>query len=335
MPTTADVAARARVGVGTVSRVLNGSLGVRGVTHARVTRAIEELGYRPSARARALSLGRSFTIGVVVPFFTHPSAVARLRGVLEAVDATRYDVVLFNVASPAQRDEHLHALAAGDRTDGGLMISLSPRDEEVELLRRSPVPVVLVDAEHPDLPHVGADDVAGGRLATRHLIDLGHERLAFVGDAPDPAFGFVSSARRRLGYLEALVAAGLGAPPELLREGPHDRAVARALTLELLALDLPPTAVFAASDNQALGVLEAAAERGLRVPEDLSVVGFDDLDQAAWAGLTTVHQPLEESGRRGGELLLAALAGHPPEPRQDALELELRIRRTTAPPAAG
>jgi LacI family transcriptional regulator len=334
VPTIADVAARAGVGVGTVSRVLNATAGVSPRTRGLVHAAISDLGYRPSARARALSLGRSFTVGVVVPFFTHPSAVARLRGVLAALDATRYDVVLFNVASPVQRDEHVHALALGDRTDGLLMISLSPRDEQVELLRRSGVPAVLVDAEHPDLPRVVGDDVEGGRMAARHLLDLGHERLAFVGDAPDPAFGFVSSRRRCRGWLEALSLAGIDPAPAYLKEGPHEREAARRLGRELLALDEPPTAVFAASDNQALGVLEAAADAGVRVPDELSVVGFDDLDQAAWAGLTTVRQQLEESGRRGAELLLAGLEGLPLAAEEELLPLELRVRATTAPPRA-
>jgi DNA-binding LacI/PurR family transcriptional regulator len=170
-------------------------------------------------------------------------------------------------------------------------------------------------------------------LATRHLLELGHERIAFVGDRTDRSFGFVSSDRRREGYLRALEEAGLEVDADLQREGPHDRHVAHRLTRELLSLAEPPTAIFAASDTQALGVLEAARFEGFDVPGDLSVVGFDDIEVAPYVGLTTVHQPLEESGRRGVERLVAALGGDAEGlPLDERLELSLEVRSTTAPP---
>jgi LacI family transcriptional regulator len=213
----------------------------------------------------------------VIPFFTHPSAVQRMRGVLAALDGTDYGVVVCNVASPEQRDEYLGRGAPLDRSDGLLLVSLAPRDDEVDAFMRAGAPVVVLDAFHPRLPCLTIDDVAGGMLATQHLIDLGHERIAFIGDRPDPGLGFVSSDRRRDGYRRALELAGIAARPELERVGPHGRLVAHRLTRELLALDEPPTAIFAASDTQALGVLEAAGAEGVEVPDDLSVVGFDDL----------------------------------------------------------
>jgi LacI family transcriptional regulator len=174
--------------------------------------------------------------------------------------------------------------------------------------------------------------VAGGALATRHLLDLGHERIAFVGDTSDPRYRFVASGRRLEGYRDALEAAGIRFDPELQRFGPHGRQVAHRLTTELLSLDEPPTAIFAASDLQALGVLEAAGYEGVAVPEDLSVIGFDDLEVSAYVGLTTVRQPLEESGRRGLERLLSVMAGDDAGPLEERFELELQVRRTTAPP---
>jgi LacI family transcriptional regulator len=144
-------------------------------------------------------------------------------------------------------------------------------------------------------------------LAVRHLLDAGHRRIAFVGDREGNPFGFGSSQRRLEGMTEVLSDAGVGLPAELVRRGPHGRASAHAMTAELLALASPPTAVFAASDVQALGVLDAAQEAGVAVPEALSVIGFDDVDLAGAAGLTTVRQPLRESGRAGARLLLSEL----------------------------
>jgi LacI family transcriptional regulator len=211
-------------------------------------------------------------------------------------------------------------------------VSLAPTDDEADAFLRAGAAVVLLDAFHPRLPSILIDDVAGGMLATRHLIELGHERIAFVGDRPDPGFGFLASDRRRDGYRSALRQAGIPVAHELEREGPHGRDVAHRLTRELLSLDEPPTAIFAASDTQALGVLEAAGFEGVAVPDDLSVVGFDDIEVAPYVGLTTVHQPLEDSGRRGVERLIAALRNEDSQPREERLELVLKIRRTTAPP---
>jgi LacI family transcriptional regulator, galactose operon repressor len=329
--TIADVAARAGVGASTVSRVLNGGQ-VSAPAHARVVAAMSDLAYRPRASARALALGATGTLGIVIPFFTHPSAIERVRGVLEAVDATPFELVLCNVADPAQRDEYLGRRAPLDRTDGLLIVSLAPRDDEVDAFLSAGAPVVLVDADHPRLPRVVVDDVAGGTLATRHLIDLGHERIGFVGDTNDPGYGFVASSRRLAGYREALEAAEIAVVAELERFGPHGRQVAHRLTTELLSLPEPPTAIFAASDTQALGVLEAAGYEGVAVPDDLSVIGFDDLEIAPYVGLTTVRQPLHESGRRGVERLLAVMAGDDPGPLEERLDLKLQVRRTTAPP---
>jgi LacI family transcriptional regulator len=329
--TIADVAARAGVGASTVSRVLNGGR-VSATARERVLTAIDALAYRPQASARALVWGTTGTLGMIVPFFTSPSAVERVRGVLAAVDSTPFELIVCNVADAAQRDAYLGARAPLDRTDGLLIVSLAPSDEEADALRRAGVPVVLVDAHHPNLPRLVTDDVRGGTLATRHLLELGHERIAFVGDATEPDLGFVSSARRFTGYCEALRAAGVPVRRALRREGPHGRLVAHRLTRELLSLRDPPTAIFAASDTQALGVLEAARYEGVDVPGDLSVVGFDDVEVAAYVGLTTVRQPLEESGRRGVERLVDAIRGRDRGPLEQELELELVVRRTTGPP---
>ena len=333
MVTIADVAAHAGVGAGTVSRVLNDSPRVSENTRARVLAAIEVLDYRPNPLAQGLSRGRCQTLGVVVPFFTHASAVERLRGVVAALDESRYDLVLFNVESPVHRDEHFATLTRRDRADGLLIISLPPPPGSLDRLARSGVPVVLLDARGGGVTAVVTDDVGGGRLATRHLLDLGHERIAFIGDDPDNPLGFTAGSSREDGYRRAMAEAGVSTPPGYVRHGPHVRSVARRLAEQLLARPDRPTAIFSSSDTQALGVLEAARAAGLDVPADVSVVGFDDVEVSGYAGLTTVRQPLFESGRLGARILLDALDdGHPPEPREHRLALELIERSTTAPP---
>jgi DNA-binding LacI/PurR family transcriptional regulator len=305
-PHIRDVAARAGVGVATVSRVLNGG-GVTEAKRARVLEAIEELGFRPSSLARSLSLGRTATIGVIAPFFTHHSTSARLRGISDVAALRDYSLMIFNVETLDQRDEAFARFARRDRIDGVLVISLPLTDAEVGALRHEGLPTVLVDVGHPEVSHVVSDDVAGGELATRHLLGRGHTRIAFLGDAPDSPLGFTSSERRRAGYLRALAAAGVAADPALVRRGTYGREPARRMAEDLLASDTPPTAIFAASDIQAFGALEAARGARLRVPRDLAVVGYDDIEIAGAVGLTTVRQPLEESGAKGMELLLAEL----------------------------
>jgi DNA-binding LacI/PurR family transcriptional regulator len=334
--TIADVAAHAGVGAGTVSRVLNGSPRVSERTRTRVLNAIEVLDYRPSPLARGLSRGRCQTLGVVVPFFTHASAVERLRGVVAALDGSRYDLVLFNVESPVHRDEHFAALTRRDRADGLLIMSLPPPPKSLARLADAGVPIVLLDTSGKGVSVVLTDDVEGGRMATRHLLALGHERIAFIGDDPDDPLGFTAGTNREGGYRQTMAEAGLTVPDGYVRHGPHVRSVARRLTEQLLARRDRPTAVFASSDVQALGVLEAARAADLDVPGDVSVVGFDDVEVSGYAGLTTVRQPLFESGQLAARLLLDALEDeHRAEPSEHELELELVERSTTAPPRRG
>ncbi len=331
MTTIKEVATYAGVGVGTVSRVLNDHPAVTDDTRARVRAAIEVLDYEPNRAARALSRQRSGIIAVVVPFFTQPSAIERLRGVLAAIDDSPYEIVLFSMDHAERRRARLTRLQRGDLADGLLLLSLRLDGEEARRLAHSAVPTVVVDADVAGLPTVVIDDVAGGRLAARHLLELGHRRIGYIGDAVDPRFGFTSSARRRQGLVLELAAAGLRLDPALVREGPHGLAVARRLATELLQLPGRPTAVFAHADTQALGVMEAARELGLGVPEDVSIIGFDDVEAAHFTGLTTVRQPLFESGQLGARRLLDILDGNVDPSTRLELPLELVVRRSTGP----
>jgi len=326
----ADVAALAGVGVATVSRVLNGHVGVRPSTRERVVEAIEALNYRPSSLARSLSLQRTMVVAALLPWFTNPSAVQRVRGIVEGLSGSAYDLMVFDIESEDRQRRAFELFDRGDRADGLLVVSTLPPEAEVDRLSVAGVPCVLIDAVHPCFPSIAVDDVAGGEMATRHLIELGHRRIALIGDPP-PEFRFEWSRDRTRGYERALTWAGIEPRSDYVREGTRLPHVARAIASELLSLPERPTAIFAASDTQALGAVEAARSLGIRIPAELSVVGFDDIEVAAYVGLTTVRQPLLESGRRGAKLLLDTLAGRPVGPLRELLPLELVVRTTTGP----
>src|SRR4051794_30780478 len=206
-----DVAERAGVSPATVSRVLNGTARVAPAKADRVQRAVEELGFRPSSLARALSLGRTGTIGVIAPFFTHLGTLGRLRGVTDRAAGEDYELMIFDVQTPKQRDDALLKLARRDRVDAVLVISVPLADDDVARLRRDALPVVLVDVAHPEVSRVTIDDVGGGRLATEHLLAAGHTRIGFIGDEARNPLGFTSSDLRLDGYRETLAAAGIAA----------------------------------------------------------------------------------------------------------------------------
>lgn len=332
--TIRDVARKAGVGLGTVSRVLNNSPLVSPATRQRVLEAINDLQYSPSQIARSFSLGRTSTIAAIAPFFTRPSVVERLRGIEAALAGSSYNLVVFNIETVSRRDVCLREVPRRDRCDGLVVISLTPRPDEALLLQQADVPVVLVDTVAAGLSSVMIDDVAGGYVATRCLIDLGHRQIGFIGDslAEMAAFNFTSSRDRLLGYQQAMREAGLLADDTYVRHGIHGRYEARLLARELLQLPTPPTAIFAASDTQAMGVLEAARDRGFTVPDQLSVIGFDDIDVAEYLGLSTVRQPLFESGTRGVAMLLDQLGSMERQAESLLLPIELKLRGTTAPP---
>lgn len=332
--TIRDIAKRAGVGVGTVSRVLNGSPAVSDNTRARVLEVIDDLEYSPHPIARSLSLGRSLSIGIVLPFLTLPSFVERLRGVQHAIGESEYELVLFSVGSTEQRDKYFLELPRGARVDGLLILSLRPSDEQVERFLEADLPTILVDAHHPELSSVVVDDVMGGYMATKHLIDLGHRKIAYISDELDNPFRFVSMRDRLAGYIKAHEDATIPPVRAYQKEGPHGREHARRMTLELFYAPDPPTAIFAGSDTQAIGVLDAAHDLGLQVPEDLSVIGYDGIRDAEYVNLTTIEQPLYDSGVEGVHMLLATMSVSSISRKEVRLPIRLVTRGTTAPPRA-
>jgi DNA-binding LacI/PurR family transcriptional regulator len=328
------VATSAGVGVGTVSRVLNDSPHVRESTRQRVLDVMAKLQYHPSRLATALSRGTTGSVAVMVTFLTQPSVVERLAGVISVLDEEGYDTVVFNVETAKQRDRHVTGLASQHRADGIIAVSLPLAKEQTETFKAAGLPVVIVDTDTPGTSRFVIDNVDGGRLATNHLLGLGHRRIAFVGDSGDPALGFSSSDHRLRGYRAALRDAGVHTDEDLVRitDGPRCADDGVSAAEALIANKQPPTAIFAASDVQAMRVLHVVEQRGLRVPDDISLIGFDDIEAAALARLSTVRQPLHESGVLAARRLCWLLDGNTGRPHRTVLPLEVIHRGSTSPP---
>jgi DNA-binding LacI/PurR family transcriptional regulator len=235
------------------------------------------------------------------------------------------------VESIDRRDECFRETPRPERVDGLLIISLPPMDEDVDRFLKAEVPTVLIDARHPLLHRLTIDDVEGGRQATDHLIQLGHRKIAFVGDFLESPFGFASSRERFEGYYHALEMSDIPFQPGYLKQGDHSQLTARKMTMELLSAPNPPTAIFAASDTQAIGVLAAARDMGIPVPGKLSVIGYDDIEVAEYLHLTTMRQPSFELGIEGAQLLMDIITQPDTPVREISFQTELITRSTTAP----
>ena len=331
--TIRDVAKQAGVSVATVSRVLNKSYSVREGTSQKVLAVIEDLDYSPSPTARRLSIGRTHTVGVIIPFLTLPSFVERLRGVESALAVSEYDLVLFSADTPEQVDHYFNDLSRRDRADGVIIISLHPDETYVARFRKSAMPAVLLDAQHPDISSIVVDDVAGGYKATQHLIELGHTRIAYLSDYLDNPFKFVAMRHRFQGYHQALEEAGISYRPEYQKQGELGGREAVAIAKQMLVEPDRPTAIFAASDIHAVGVLKAAQELNIRVPQDLSVIGFDGIRDSEHLDITTVCQPLFDSGVVSVNTLLSAINEPSDVPEKIVLPTKLIVRGTTVPPS--
>lgn len=324
-----DVAELAGVSIATVSNAINRPELVRDATRKRVLSAIDQLGFVPKAeatdRARR-SLGR---IGVIAPFSTYPSFQLRLQGMIEALLGQPYEIVLYDQESMAVRQNYLASLPISRRLDGLIVMSL-PFDEQVakRLLSRE-LATVLVEFTRPGFSSVGIDDVQGGTFAGEYLAARGCTRCAFVGEAQSASLTEVQAAQRLAGYRSSLQMAGLELPDEYVSIAPYGVEQARQQAHALFSLPQPPDGIFAHSDFQAIGVLKAARERGLRVPEDVAVIGFDDVETADYVGLTTIRQPLFESGQVAVRLLLERL-NHPERSAQRVILPLTIVQRETA-----
>jgi DNA-binding LacI/PurR family transcriptional regulator len=302
-----DVAIAAKVSISTVSRVLNNSEKVNGSTRTVVLEAINKLGFVPRADARARAIKEFRRIGVLTPFFTAPSFVQRLRGAAAALQSTNYELIVFAVDSISALNQYLETLPLTGNLDGLIVLSLEFNDRYAIQLVNSCLETVQIEFPHRILSSVEIDDVAGGRLAAEYLLQKGHQTLGFAGDTVVPNFGIHPISLRLKGFRQGLQIAGHPLNEENILLVPYDVELTRQKTRNFLKSPDRPTAFFAATDLQAIGIQRAARDIGLRIPQDLAVLGFDDLDVAEYVGLTTICQHLDESGRVAVELLLSRL----------------------------
>jgi LacI family transcriptional regulator len=310
--TLSQVAEACGVSPSTVSRVLSGSVRVSEAKQARVRQAVAALGFVPNTLARALADGRTRTIGLVAQQFESPFYAMLLRGVEEAVAAEGYALVVTSGHwDRAEEERCIHALRAR-RVDGIIVLTGQLEDGFlVDLARELPVVVTGRDLHAPGLHALKTDDHEGARLATRHLLALGHTRIAFIGGDPRHA----DAHERASGYRCALAEAGLPVDPALCLEGDYLEPSGAAAMETLLARGTPFTAVFAANDQMAFGAALALHRRGLHVPNEVSLVGFDDVATSSYTvpPLSSIHQPVYELGRLAATAMLDLLAGRPPE----------------------
>jgi LacI family transcriptional regulator len=326
--TLAAIAAEAGVSLPTVSKVVNGRPDVAPATRARVEQLLDQHQYSRNGLRRHR---RSGLVDVVFAGLDSPWAVEILRGIEEWGAAHETAVAVSSVRHGSARPASWTSALASHHTDGVILVTSKLTDAQLGQLRSAAIPLVVIDPANtppPDIPSVGATNWAGGLAATEHLLSLGHRRVAAITGPAD----YLCSLARVDGYRSALERAGVTFEAALVRYGDfqHEGGFARAV--ELLELPEPPTAIFAGSDQQAFGVYEAARQRGLRIPEDLSVVGFDDLPVARWASppLTTVRQPLTEMGTTAAQMLGELIEGAPLRSTRVELSTELIVRESTA-----
>lgn len=325
VPTIHDVAAAAGVSVTTVSRVLNNKDDVAPETFQRVLDVIHELGYASSLAARSMRSRRTRMIGLITPNMDYPFAIEVIKGVSRAVTDAGYDLIActsaYKTESTVERWEQQQvARLNGTITDG--LIVVVPRAH----VFRTAFPLVAVDPHHRDTsyPAVVADNYAGARAAMEHLLGLGHLRIGYIGGRA----GLQSARRRQKGYEDALCEAELPIDPDLIMEGDYTYESGRECARQLLTLAQPPTAIFAANDESAFGAMDAARAMGLRIPDDISIVGFDNIPESASTvpPLTTVDQTIRVMGREAVRILIDLIENRPLETNLVQVPTSLVVR---------
>lgn len=314
MPATIyDVAKLAGVGIGTVSRAINNSPKINPATKARVLQIIKELNYQPHALARSLARKKTNTIATVVPFFTNYFFVELLKSIQAALSQHNFDLILYSVDRMDRRDSTLDRVLSERRSDGVLIISLGLDDAYAEKFLDSRIPVVILDHMHPRLDSIIIANRDGARRATEHLVGLGHRQIGMI----DGHLSSYPAVLRLEGYQQALNEANLPFDDNRLiicdaKAGEHgfNEAAGYLAMKRLIAQSgQRSTALFVASDVQALGVMRAAKEAGIAIPGDLALVGFDDIEFAKFVGLTTMHQPIAQIGQMAVARLVQRIQG--------------------------
>jgi LacI family transcriptional regulator len=326
------VAECAGVSVATVSHVINQTRPVSDELRQRVLAVMDVLDYQPNALARSLRRRRTSTLGLIIPDTNNPYFAEVARGIEQAAFERDYTVILCHSDYCPERELQYVDVLRAERAAGAIWIPATECCDAAERLVEYGMPLVVLDRRTPGVqcPSVVADNWRGGYVATQHLIQLGHRRIGCIARP----VGLSHSQDRFLGYQAALRDVNLAVDEALITKGGFKLEDGHQATIHLLNLEPPPTAIFAYNDIMAIGALRAAYERGLHVPHDFSIVGFDDIPQAAFTcpALTTVSQPKLDMGRRGAELLLDLIDGGKSSVDGDApLEIRLVLRESTGP----
>jgi LacI family repressor for deo operon, udp, cdd, tsx, nupC, and nupG len=329
-----DVAREAGVSTATVSRALRGLPRVSAATRERVLAAAAKMEYVASPHAASLAGGHTRAVGIVVPNVTRWFFGSVVHGAEELLRQEGYDLLLYNITGdPVARSRLFSAHLLNKRVDAVMVLAVQPTPEEVASIDRMGAPTVVVGGAVPGWSDVRIDDVEAAAKATRHLLDLGHERVAYLGGVPDPEHAglkFTAPTDRRAGYRRTMAAAGLEIDPAWEVTGDFSAQGGLSAARRLLKARVLPTAVFAGSDEMAFGAAQAVREAGLRVPEDISLIGIDDHELSEFFDLTTVAQPAHEMGRLGARRLLDGLTGPTPDPVDTIVSTHLIPRRSTA-----
>jgi DNA-binding LacI/PurR family transcriptional regulator len=331
-----DVARHTGVSTATVSRALRGLPNVSPATRQAVQAAAAELGYVASPSAAGLSSGHHRAIAVVVPSMGRWFYTKVVEGVDSVLRREGYDAFLINLGvGPGERERLFHNSLLRKRADAVIALGIDFSREERRELRSLAMPSIIVGAPVRGVRSVGVDDSAAATTAMRHLLDLGHTEIAHIGGENEYGMDYTVALARHTTWRQALTAGGIAPRDDWFASGGFLMPQAKVAASALLGRPERPTAVFAGSDEMAFGVMLAAQELGLRIPEDLSVIGIDDHSWSEAFGLTTVRQDPHEQGATAARVMLDELRGVPARHRVLHAGCELVVRRTTAPPPGG
>ena len=329
MPTIHDVAKRAGVSPVTVSRVINNAGNVSAATREKVEFAIEELGYVPSVMARSLRSKRTRTLALIVSDITNPFWTTVARGVEDTARSRDYSVFLYNTDENPLKQQRSLGVVVAQQVDGVIIAPYDSDAQNLAQLRKRNIPTVIIDRriEGWDVDSVRGDSVSGARALVQHLISLGHRRIAMLSGPANTS----TADDRVAGYCMALTEAGIPVAPGLIKRGEYRITSGEELTHRVLDEGLNPTAIFAANNTLAVGVIQALGKRGLRIPQDIALVCFDDLPNVShlFPFLTVVVQPVYDMGMNAAQLLLSRLDSEVSlQPRHVVLPTRLIVRHS-------
>jgi len=323
--TIQDVAKKAKVSISTVSRVLNGRVDVASDTQERILSVIENLGYTTNLAARSMRSHKKNLVGLIMPDIAYPFAIEVMKGVNRAIAESEFDLLVYTTgdvrkSGRASHEQKYVSLLTNSISDGVIIVAPVAGEFSMD------APIVSIDplASNPNYPAVHATNYQGALEAMDYLMGLGHKRIGFISGRAE----LESSNRRLMGYRAALETAGIPIDEKLIASGDYTTETGISGARELLALENPPTAIFASNDQMAMGVFQLAEELGIRIPEDLSVIGFDNITESKYMGLTTVDQFISEMGYVATQMLIKIINGIPLEDQTYRMQTRLVIRNS-------